>query len=269
MGLMHRSKASASKMTKSKKKLESGISADFLEQSSRLERLSKDLGKLAGHVSAVDTHWAAVVKSQRQFADDIASSSADSPELRTALEAAEETSHNVYRDITSVKASDHPTKTEAARLIEYKKEVDEVLKEKPKVVKAYSEANRYDVKTDKLVGKAAKASEKKAKEAENKAARNSEKKDAARTEYKSLCDDVTARMKETYAKRNDVLATAHESFWHIQSGASGVVHTHSRETASNVVAAPASTGTAASTASPRISTVAQPASPRVAAPVPA
>lgn len=228
------------------------------------------LGKLAAHVSAVDTHWAAVVKSQRGFADDIATSYTSTDGVRDALENAQETSHGVYRDITSVKSANHPTKTEAARLLEYKKEVDNLLKEKPEVVKAYSEAQRYDAKTDKLVVKAAKADEKKAKDAETKATRNQDKKDAARSEYRSVCDDLTGRMKETYAKHNDVLAAAHESFWHIQSGASGVVHGHSQTLAASSVV-PAAGATAP--ASPRISAPPPPAPAKaaqaVAEPIPA
>lgn len=260
MSFMHRSKASAAKMTTSTKKLEAGISAEFLEQCSKLERLSLTLGKLAKHVSSVDTNWAAVVKSQRGFAEDIAASYTQSDGVRDALENAQEASHGVHGDITSVKSANHPTKTETARLLEYKKEVDALLKEKPVVVKAYSEAQRYDAKTDKLVVKAAKADEKKAKDAETKATRNQDKKDAARSEYKAACDDLTARMKETYSKHSDVLASAHESFWHIQAGASGVVHNHSQSLAASSVVPPAAEG-ATTPASPRISAPAPPPPP--------
>lgn len=273
MSFLHRSKASATKMTTSTKKLEAGISAEFMEQCSKLERLSTTLGKLAKHVSSVDQHWAAVAKSQRAFADDIAASYTTTDGVREALENAQEASHGVYGDITSVKSANHPTKTEAARLLDYKKEVDDLLKEKPEVVKAYSESQRYDAKADKLVVKAAKADEKKTKDAEAKATRNQDKKDAARSEYKSVCEDLTARMKETYAKHTDVLASAHESFWHIQSGASGVVHNHSQALAASSVVPAAAEG-ATAPASPRISAPAPPAPVKaavraVADPIPA
>lgn len=186
------------------------------------------LGKLAAHLLAVDTHWAEVAKSQRGFTDDITASYTESDAVRTALEDAQETTHSVHRDITCVKPAEHPTKVEAARLLEYKKEVDDLLKERPEVVKAFTEAQRYDVKTDKLVAKTTKANEKKLQEAEVKATRNQEKKVAARAEYKTVCDDVTGRMRKTYARHTDVLSAAHDSFWHIQAGASGVVNAHSQ-----------------------------------------
>lgn len=222
MGMLHAARAKVANATTRKSSIAKNISPEYSDQKEKLELLSEALGKFHDHFTSVDRHWADLVTSQHDFANDMSTYYTRTDPIQSFSSSAKDSVSGLHTDISSPKEDGHPTKAEAARISAYKREVDDLLAECPDVELKFTETAKYDAKKDKLA--------KKGKD-ESRIQRSIEKSSTARQEYEQSVESLTSRMKLTLEKSPAVLANAQTGFWHVQEGAARVVSASSRSLA--------------------------------------
>lgn len=203
-GLKHATKKRFAHSTTRKKTIKSGISAEYTDNSQKLETVSASIRSLIKEINGARNIWLEVAKHQHHFANALLQSLPVEGSVRTHAKEVETTVRELQRLIMEDEGMGAPHKKITSVLDAYLNLIDSVAKDYQPVEAAYTEVLRYQKKVDKLTKKSKK---------ESVLSRNMEKLTSARATYDTKLMELLARMHLAYDKHEAVFQCAHHAFW--------------------------------------------------------
>lgn len=203
--IKHATKKRFAKTTTRKKTIVSGISAEYVDYTKRLDSVSTSIKALIKEIKASRDVWLVVAKHQRGFAEALVSALPKDGIVRTHAKEVEGTVRQLQRNIIEDEGAAAPHRRITAVLESYLKLIQNVEKDYAAVEMSFSEALRYQKKVDKLIKKGSKK--------EAVLNRNMEKLNDSRTAHQQKLEAVLKRMKNEYEKHEAVFQCAHHAFW--------------------------------------------------------
>lgn len=205
VSLKHNTKKVINRASTSKKALNQGINAEYLDCRRRLQDISSVTRTLLKSVYATRESWTGVARHQRDFAKTLAAAFPSPGEVQAQAFEVESKIRTVQECLNDDDGPDAAHRRMAAVLEEYLELLNSLEREYGSVEMAYTESTRYERKVDKL--------EKKASKKQDALQRNLEKLSSARSEYDAKVKALLVRMREAFGKHEAVLQCAHHAFW--------------------------------------------------------
>lgn len=216
--LKHATKKRLSKVVTSNNRLNQGISAEYTDYRTKLEKISTAVKSLLKQIQSTTATWDEIAKHQHSFANALFAALPTTGVMHSHAKEAEVTVRQLRRSILDDEGVDAPHRRIMRVLEAYLKLIENVQGDYYSAEVAWTEVSRYQKKVDKL-------SKRRKKEVLQ---RNIAKLSAARAEYDSKLETVLGRMKEVYGKHETVFQCAHHAFWIAQEKYSRVINDTTR-----------------------------------------
>lgn len=189
------------------KKIEKGISADYVTAKLRLQREKKSLQDGLDMIEHCDKNWKLIVKTQKEFAELIETEAAIEGQLH---EQATKTTSSI-RSLHHLFVGNHESKELEIMKRHINNQISEyqsIETEYKKVETEYNETQRYEKKVEKLSQKEKNTA---------KLASNKTKLGNVRTTYQSILETTMTRMNNASQKYEPMLQTVQTAFWIAQN----------------------------------------------------